>query len=112
MVIFLGITFFFLQFHAYFYFAALVIGFIAYFWMIYEERIHSSGLKHDYFEHTSSYLMIAQTCLALQLLSRAMGWHFLVIMFMVIAVIMYSISVSRIVLYKAVFPEQHKRRVA
>jgi hypothetical protein len=74
--------------------------------MIYEEDVHKTGKKHDYFEHTSSFLMIAQTAVALELLSLKFSFDFLTYMFMVIAVIMYSVSLSRIILFKAVFNKE------
>lgn len=86
-----------------FYVLVLLLGFAFYFWMIYEERIHKTGKKHAYFEHTSSYIMLAQTSLALGLLFMILRVYFLMFLFNIISVIMYSVSLSRIIVYKAVF---------
>jgi len=103
LIIVLGFVFHTLRLNPYFYLITLAIGFILYFWMIYEEDVHRTGKKHDYFEHTSSFIMIAQTALALELLSLKFNFDFLVYMFLAIGVIMYSVSLSRIILLKAVF---------
>ena len=108
MVVLLGFVFHFFQNYVMFYLVTLVVGFVLYFWMVYEEKIHTHGKKHDYFEHTSSYLMIAQTSVALELVSKQFGWEYFTIIFLVIAVIMYSVSLSRILLFKAVFAKEHQ----
>jgi hypothetical protein len=108
LVAILGLAFHFWQQTSTFYFFALLAGFLLYFWMIWEEHVHTTGMKHSYFEHTSSFIMIAQTALALQLASRIFQWEFFTIIFMVIGVIMYSLSLSRIVLFKVVFKDEHK----
>jgi hypothetical protein len=97
----------------FFYLAVLAIGFVLYFWMVHEEEIFRTGKKHIYFEHTSSYLMVAQTALALELLAMnftqvsASPWiSFLAFVCMIISVIMYSVSLSRIFLFKLVFKSQ------
>ncbi|HHE36773.1 MAG TPA: hypothetical protein ENL16_03080 [Candidatus Woesearchaeota archaeon] len=105
LVIILGFVFNFLKFNPFFYLTTLLIGFILYFWMLYEENVHRTGRKHAYFEHTSSYIMVGQTALVLGLLFLHLKIHFLIIIFMVISVIMYSVSLSRIILFKAVFPK-------
>jgi hypothetical protein len=108
LLILLGFGFHFFQNYAVFYLVTFLIGFALYFWMVYEEKIHTTGKKHAYFEHTSSYIMIAQTAVALQLVSKHFQWEFFTIMCLVIAVIMYSVSLSRIFLFKAVFASEHK----
>ncbi|HJX05208.1 MAG TPA: hypothetical protein VJ461_00690 [Candidatus Nanoarchaeia archaeon] len=103
LIIVLGFVFYYLKDEMMFYLVTLILSFIFYFWMIYEERIHETGKKHVYFEHTSSYIMIAQTALVLGLLSMIIKVDFLMVVFNVISVIMYSVSLSRIILYKVVF---------
>ena len=103
LIIILGVVFHFLKFSPFFYLITLLIGFVFYFWMLYEEKIHKTGKKHTYFEHTSSYIMIGQTALVLGLLFLHLKIHFLIIISLVISVIMYSVSLSRILLFKAVF---------
>ena len=100
-------------FHTYqkenlFYFITLAVGFIFYFWMMEEEKIHKTGKKHEYFEHTSSYIMIAQTALALMLTSSVLVWPFWMMIAMIVSVIMYSVALSRIILYKIVFKADQK----
>jgi hypothetical protein len=107
LVILLGFAFHFFQNYVMFYLVTLIVGFILYFWMIYEEKIHTNPKKHNYFEHTSSYLMIGQTSVALELVSKQFGWEYFSIIFLIIAVIMYSVSLSRILLLKAVFSKEH-----
>jgi len=92
-----------------FYFWTFLVGFALYFWMVYEEGIHATGAKHAYFEHTSSYIMIAQTALALQLVSYFMSWAYLYIILMVISIVMFSVALSRILLFKLVFKDEHKK---
>jgi len=104
LIIIFGFVFNTLMMNPWFYFITLAIGFALYFWMIHEEEVHKTGRKHVYFEHTSSYLMVAQTCLALELLSVHFSLNkFLVMIFMIISVIFYSVSLSRIVMYKIMF---------
>jgi uncharacterized membrane protein len=103
LIIILGFVYYYLKHEMLFYLATLLLSFIFYFWMIYEERIHETGKKHAYFEHTSSYIMIGQTALVLGLLFMLTGVDFLMIVFNVISVVMYSVSLSRVILYKAVF---------
>ena len=104
LIIILGFIFNTLMMSPWFYFIVLAIGFALYFWMIHEEEVHITGKKHIYFEHTSSYIMVAQTCLALELLAVHFGLgKFLIMIFMIISVIFYSVSISRIVLYKIMF---------
>ena len=103
LIIILGSVFYTLMFKYLFYLVTLLIGFVFYFWMLYEEKIHRTGRKHVYFEHTSSYIMVAQTTLVLGLLFLHLNVHFLTIIFMVISIIMYSVSLSRIIMFKAVF---------
>ena len=87
----------------------LLAGFALYFWMAFEERIYSTGKKHAYFEHTSSYIMLGQTALAIQLVSYVSYWRFLFVMSMVISVVMYSVALSRIILFKLVFRSEQKK---
>ncbi|KYK27244.1 hypothetical protein AYK26_04250 [Euryarchaeota archaeon SM23-78] len=103
LIIILGAIFYFYQNNPYFYLITLLVGFVFYFWMLYEENIHKTGKKHVYFEHTSSYIILAQTALVLALLFKNLAIDYLIIIFMVISVIMYSVSLTRILLYKAVF---------
>ena len=107
-ILLLGLLFHFMQLNYIFYLTTLIVGFGLYFWMLYEEKIHITGSKQVYFEHTSSYLMIAQTTFALQLVSINIGWKFLTIIFMIAAVIMYSVALSRIILFKLVFKNEKK----
>ncbi|MBU1198565.1 MAG: hypothetical protein KKF46_02590 [Nanoarchaeota archaeon] len=102
-IIILGFVFYWFKFHIFFYLVTLLIGFILFFWMIFEEKIHKTGKKHSYFEHTSSYIMVAQTVLVLGLLFLYLDVKYLIIIFLVISVIMYSIGLSRIILFKTVF---------
>ena len=104
-IIVLGYIFNALKENLMFYLVALGLGFLVYFWMVHEENIHITGKKHQYFEHTSSYVMLGQTTLALGLLSLHFNIEFLIIIFLVISVIMYSVSLSRIILYKWVFKD-------
>lgn len=104
-IIFLGYVFYLYQYNPLFYLTSLLIGFVLYFWMLVEESIHKTGKKHDYFEHTSSYLMLGQTFLVLGLLFLHLKTQFLIFIFLVLSVIMYSVSLSRIILYKLVFPK-------
>lgn len=92
-----------------FYFWTFLVGFVLYFWMVYEEDVHATGEKHVYFEHTSSYIMIAQTALALQLVSYFMDWSYLYVIMMVVSVVMFSVALSRIILFKVVFKDEHKK---
>lgn len=103
LIIILGVIFYSLKFNSFFYLITLLIGFAFYFWMLYEEKIHKIGKKHVYFEHTSSYIMLGQTSLVLGLLFLNLKVQFLIIIFLVISVIMYSVSLSRILLFKVVF---------
>ncbi|MBN2052469.1 hypothetical protein JW756_03120 [Candidatus Woesearchaeota archaeon] len=103
IVIILGFVFYWLKQESLFYLITLLIGFLLYFWMIYEEKIHRDHKKHDYFEHTSSYIILGQTGIALSLLFNYLRIDFLVIITLLISVIMYSVSLSRIILYKMVF---------
>lgn len=103
LIIIFGSIFYALMFKYVFYLVTLLIGFVFYFWMLYEEKIHRTGKKHAYFEHTSSYIMVAQATLVLGLLFLHINVHFLTIIFMVISIIMYSVSLSRIIMFKAVF---------
>lgn len=103
LIIVLGFLFNYLRAEPLFYLITLLIGFVFYFWMVMEENIHKTGKKHNYFEHTSSYIMLGQTALVLSLLFLHFNTAFLIIIFLVISVIMYSVSLSRIILYKAVF---------
>lgn len=109
LIIIFGFVFNTLMMSPWFYFITLAIGFVLYFWMIHEEEVHKTGKKHVYFEHTSSYIMVAQTCIALELLSVHFGLSkFLIMIFMIISVIFYSVSISRIVLYKLLFRGDNK----
>ncbi len=102
-IVILSLVFYWFKSNLLFYFVALLAGFLIYFWMLYEEKVHKTGRKHAYFEHTSSYVLLGQTALVLGLLFLYLNARFLVIIFFVISVIMYSITLSRIILYKAVF---------
>jgi hypothetical protein len=112
LIIILGVLFHVWQRYIMFYLVALLAGFLLYFWMLFEEGIHKSAKKHNYLEHTSSFLMIAQTTLALQLVSALFGWNFISFICMIIAVITYSLSLTRILLFKAVFAGEHRLRQA
>lgn len=103
LIIILGFIFYWLKLEPFFYLITLLIGFGLYFWMLVEESIHKTGKKHAYFEHTSSYIILGQTFLVLGLLFLNLKINFLVIIFLVLSVIMYSVSLGRIILYKAVF---------
>jgi len=103
LIIILGVIFYSYKLNTFFYLITLLVGFVFYFWMVYEEKIHRTGKKHAYFEHTSSYIMLAQTALVLGLLFLHLKIHFLIIIFLVISVIMYGVSLSRILLFKVVF---------
>ncbi len=103
LIIVLSFVFYSLKTKPLFYFITLLIGFALYFWMIYEEKVYRIGKKHSYFEHTSSYIVIGQATLVLSFLFAYLFVDFLVIICMIISVIMYSIALSRIILYKAVF---------
>ncbi len=110
LIIILGFVFNTYMMDPWFYFITLAIGFALYFWMIREEEVHKTGKKHVYFEHTSSFIMVAQTCLALELLAVHFGLSkFLIMIFMIISVIFYSVSISRIVMYKALFRDDVKK---
>ena len=89
-----------------FYFWTLLAGFVLYFWMIHEEKVYITGTKHAYFEHTSSYIMIAQTALAIQLVSYMAFSSFWFVISMIVSVVMYSVALSRIILFKAVFRDE------
>jgi hypothetical protein len=102
-IIILSLLFNYLRTEWFFYLAALALGFVLYMWMIHEEEIHTTGKKHVYFEHTSSYIMMAQTALALQLLFMHLNMEILMYVFLPLSVIMYGVSLSRIFLYKIVF---------
>ena len=102
-IVILSLVFYWFKSNLLFYLIALLAGFLIYFWMLYEEKIHKKGRKHAYFEHTSSYVLLGQTSLVLGLLFLYFNVRFLIIIFFVISVIMYSIALSRIVLYKVVF---------
>jgi len=103
LIIVLGFIFNFYKLKTMFYIVTLLIGFVIYFWMIYEENVHLTGKKHNYFEHTSSYIMIGHAALVLGLLSLHLRINYLIIIFLVISVIMYSVSLSRILTYKVAF---------
>ena len=103
LIIVFGSIFYCLMSNYLFYLITILIGFAFYFWMLYEEKIHKTGKKHAYFEHTSSYIIIGQTALVLSFLFLHLKVPFLIIIFLVISVIMYSVSLSRILLFKAVF---------
>jgi len=103
LVIILGLVFYMLKAKVLFYLATLIVGFALYFWMLYEEKVHITGKIHDYFEHTSTYVILGQAGLVLSLLFAYLDQSFLIVICMVISVIMYSVSQSRIILYKAVF---------
>ncbi len=103
LIIVLGAIFYSFMKNYLFYAITLLLGFVFYFWMFYEEKVHKTGKKHAYFEHTSSYIMLAQTSLALGLFFVHFSLQFLILTFSVISVIMYSVSLSRILMYKAVF---------
>lgn len=103
LIIILGGLFFALRSSLLFYLITLLIGFALFFWMMFEEKIHKRGKKHVYFEHTSSYVMIAQTALVLGLLFLHLNIAYLKFIFLIISVIMYSVSITRITLYKLVF---------
>ena len=106
-MVLLGLLFHFQQYNGAFYLLALNVGFIFYFWMVHEENVHSSGEKHRYFEHTSSFIMVGQTALALQLVSLVLGISYLFLLCMIVSVIMYSIALARIALFKVVFKDHH-----
>jgi hypothetical protein len=103
LVIVLGYLFYSLKTKPLFYFITLLVGFALYFWMIFEEKVYRIGKKHSYFEHTSSYITICQVTLVLSFLFAYLFVDFLVVICMILSVIMYSIALSRIILYKAVF---------
>ena len=103
LIIILGFIFYWLKLEPLFYLVTLLLGFGFYFWMLIEENVHKTGKKHAYFEHTSSYIMIGQTALVLGLLFLHLKVSFLIIIFFVLSIIMYSVSLSRVILYKAVF---------
>lgn len=105
LIIILGATFYYFMKNYLFYVITLLIGFALYFWMCHEEKVHKTGKKHIYFEHTSSYIMVAQTSLVLGLLFVHFNLQFPTLIFSVISVIMYSVSLARILMYKAVFKE-------
>lgn len=105
LIIILGYVFYLFKMEPLLYLVTLLVGFAFYFWMIYEENVHRTGRKHSYFEHTSSYVMLGQTALALGLLFLHLKVNFLIIIFLVLSIIMYSVSLSRIILYKALFKE-------
>ena len=96
------------QSYSLFYFLALAFGFMMYFWMLYEENVYSSGQKHEYFEHTSSFIMIGQTALALSILAMQFNWQFVHMLALAISIIMLSVSLSRILLFKIVFNKEVK----
>jgi hypothetical protein len=90
-----------------FYLLNFLLGFAFYFLMIYEEKIHKKNAKkHDYFEHTSSFIMIAQTGLGLGFLFVVWKNNFLAILFFIIAIIMQSVSISRMLLFKKFFSKK------
>lgn len=103
LIVVLGYVFYSFKTKPLFYFITLLTGFVLYFWMLFEEKINKNIKRHDYFEHTSSYITLAQATLVLSFLFAYLFKDFLVIICMIISVIMYSISLSRIILYKAVF---------
>ena len=103
LIVVLGYLFYSLKTKPLFYFITLLIGFVLYYWMIFEEKLNKNMKKHDYFEHTSSYIIIGQITLILSFLFAYLFVDFLVIICMILSVIMYSYSLSRIILYKAVF---------
>jgi hypothetical protein len=105
VIIILGFVFYKLRNQQFFYFTTLLLGFAFYFWMLYEENAHKGVKKHDYFEHTSTYIIIGQSALVLGLLFQSLKVNlgYLVIVSLVLAVIMYSVSLSRVILYKGVF---------
>jgi hypothetical protein len=104
LIIGLGFLFNELIYSPWFYLVTLAIGFALYFWMIHEEDVHRTGKKHAYFEHTSSYIMVGQTALALLLFCLHFNMKgFLSLIFVIISVVMYGVSLSRIILYKFLF---------
>jgi len=103
-IIILSFLFYAYRGRALFYIITLIAGFILYFWMLLEENVHKTGKQHAYFEYTSSYIIMGQAALALGLLSYYFQVQFLIIVLLAISVIMYSISLSRILLFKIVFP--------
>jgi hypothetical protein len=106
LIIGLGLLFNLWKYSPIFYLVSLAIGFALYFWMIHEEDVHRIGKKHIYFEHTSSYVMVAQTALALELLFMHFNIsEFFIMIFLIISVVMYSVSLSRIILYKFLFKD-------
>ena len=103
LIIILSVAFYTLNSSLMFYLITMLIGFALYFWMVYEEKIHKSGKKHDYFEHTSSYLMLGQALLVLALLFVFIDVKFLSLIFMILSVIMYGVSLSRIIMFKVIY---------
>jgi hypothetical protein len=105
LAIILSFVFYYLKTEMLLYIITLLVGFVLYFWMIYEENVHKTGKKHSYFEYTSSYIMLGQAGLSLGLLSWHLQISFLIVIFLWISIIMYSVGLSRMILYKAVFPK-------
>jgi hypothetical protein len=103
-LIILSIIFYSYRNNVSFYMLLLALGFAFYFWMVYEERIHQTGKKHSYFEHTSSYIILGQCAIALGLLFMLLELDLIMFFFNVVSVIMYSVSLSRMLLYKVAFP--------
>jgi hypothetical protein len=104
LAIILSFLFYYYRTDILFYIYSLIVGFALYIWMLFEEKVHRTGKKHSYFEYTSSYIITGQLGLALGLLSWHLNISFLIIIFLLISIIMYSVGLSRIILYKAVFP--------
>ena len=103
LIIILGFVFYMFKHSVLFYLITLLIGFAFYFWMLYEEKIHKTGKKHAHFEHTSTYIMLGQTTLVLGFSFLYAKIQFLLYISLILSVIMYSVSLSRIILYKAIF---------
>ncbi|MBN1792272.1 hypothetical protein JW826_01150 [Candidatus Woesearchaeota archaeon] len=108
LIVLLGLLSYSMRAKPEYYIGTLGLGFAVYFWMIHEEKVHTSGKKHDYFAHTSSYIMIAQTAIAIQLLSYFFSWAYAFLISSVISVLMYSVALSRIILFKVVFKGQRQ----
>ncbi|MBN2142053.1 hypothetical protein JW711_01865 [Candidatus Woesearchaeota archaeon] len=106
LIVILGLVSYYFNDTVEYYFFTLGLGFILYFWMTHEEKVHITGKKHEYFEHTSSFVMIAQTAVAAQLVGILKHWSYVAIISSVISIVMYSLTLSRIVLFKAVFQSE------
>ena len=104
LAVILSFVFYYFQKEILLYLVTLIAGFALYIWMIIEEKVHRTGKKHSYFEYTSSYIIIGQAALSLGLFAWYLSISFLIVIFLWISIIMYSVGLSRIILYKAVFP--------